>query len=416
MLKTVIKAQNISKIYRIGIKDRGLLSERITNSIKTLFYRNGYSEKFNAFWALQDINFEVKEGEIIGIIGKNGAGKSTLLKIISRITVPTTGKITINGRVASLLEVGTGFHPELTGRENIYMNGLILGMKRSEVTRKLSDIIAFSGVEQFIDTPVKHYSSGMMTRLGFAVAAFLEPEILVIDEVLAVGDAEFQKKCVKKMESLASSEGRTILFVTHNLGIAENLCKTGFLLDKGKISMIGNIKDIITSYLSIFANSSIESESISNRMSRAFGDCIITDVKILNKQHQATNEFLFGDTIRISLNIKAMKYVKDGLSILIYIRDFIEKKVVTTLKKSLFKGVLEKEKVAQVEVEIYEPLLTSGTYDLYIWIGDYECHRPYDIIESSNIAGLFFKIVSKEEDVRINLGSYLQPFQVHSSF
>ena len=199
-------------------------------------------------WAVKDINLEVKQGEVLGIIGRNGAGKSTLLKILSRITAPTTGRIKIRGRTASLLEVGTGFHPELTGRENIYLNGAIMGMTKAEVTSKLDEIVDFSGCERYIDTPVKRYSSGMMVRLGFAVAAHLEPEILVVDEVLAVGDAEFQKKCLGKMKDVAG-HGRTVLFVSHNMAAVMNLCHSGVTLEEGKIKDIGPASEVVDQYL-----------------------------------------------------------------------------------------------------------------------------------------------------------------------
>jgi len=200
------------------------------------------------FWALKDVSFEIRRGERVGIIGRNGAGKSTLLKILSRITEPTTGRVEIRGRVASLLEVGTGFHPELTGRENIYLNGAILGMTRREIRSKFDEIVDFAEVEKFLDTPVKRYSSGMYVRLAFAVAAHLEPEILVVDEVLAVGDASFQKKCLGKMEDVAEREGRTILFVSHNTMALQSLCKTGILLEKGQLEILGDIQEVIAGY------------------------------------------------------------------------------------------------------------------------------------------------------------------------
>jgi lipopolysaccharide transport system ATP-binding protein len=200
-------------------------------------------------WALKDINFSVEQGDVVGIIGKNGAGKSTLLKLLSRVTAPTVGEINVCGRIASLLEVGTGFHPEMTGRENIYMNGAIMGMTKTEITRKLDEIVDFSGCERYIDTPVKRYSSGMKVRLGFAVAAHLEPEILVVDEVLAVGDAEFQKKAIGKMQDVAKGEGRTVLFVSHNMAAVKKLCKSGILLENGEVKYSGNIEDTIRMYI-----------------------------------------------------------------------------------------------------------------------------------------------------------------------
>lgn len=258
MANVIIKVDNLSKRYRLGLKEKKAktLVGQIVNTIKSpwenfksLKALNKFGlEDESVFWALRDINFEVKEGEVLGIIGKNGAGKSTLLKILSQITEPTSGKIEIYGRVASLLEVGTGFHPELSGRENIYMNGTILGMTKREINSKLDEIIDFSGVEKFIDTPVKFYSSGMKVRLGFSVAAHLDPEILIIDEVLAVGDAEFQKKCLGKMDEVCKENGRSILFVSHNLKSLGELCSKGILLEDGKLILNSDIDTCIKTY------------------------------------------------------------------------------------------------------------------------------------------------------------------------
>jgi lipopolysaccharide transport system ATP-binding protein len=256
-LKKVIEVKNLSKRYRLGQKEKqaetliGTIGNVIKSpwqNLKQLRAMSKFGEEDESvFWALKDINFEVKEGEVLGIIGKNGAGKSTLLKILSQITDPTSGKIEIHGRVAALLEVGTGFHPELSGRDNIYMNGTILGMTKREIDSKLAEIIDFSGVEKFIDTPVKFYSSGMKVRLGFSVAAHLEPEILIIDEVLAVGDFEFQAKCLGKMESV-SKEGRTVLFVSHNLEAVKSLCSRCVVLNQGEILFNGPVKLAVQNY------------------------------------------------------------------------------------------------------------------------------------------------------------------------
>ena len=251
MSKPVIKVENLSKAYQLGQIGTGTISRDIDRFVKTKILGkedpflkigqiNDRSSKGTSdiVWSLKDINFEVNQGDAIGIIGKNGAGKSTLLKLLSRVTSPTTGNIKVKGRIASLLEVGTGFHPELSGRENIYLNGAILGMRKKEITQKLDEIIDFSGVERYIDTPVKRYSSGMYVRLAFAVAAHLESEILIVDEVLAVGDAEFQKKCLGKMGDISKTDGRTILFVSHNMAAVQNLCSKSFVLEKGKIFQI----------------------------------------------------------------------------------------------------------------------------------------------------------------------------------
>jgi len=256
-MQTVVKVEGLCKAYRIGREQKrsDTIVSALWNGLAAPFQnfrnlsnlRNTTRDADTIFWALKDINFEVKKGEVLGIIGHNGAGKSTLLKILSRITEPTEGKVTIHGRVSSLLEVGTGFHPDLTGRENIYMNGTILGMRKREIDAKLDEIISFSGISQYIDTPVKRYSSGMSVRLAFSVAAHLEPEILIIDEVLAVGDADFQKKCVGKMNEVADG-GRTILFVSHNLKLVESLCRTGIVLDQGAIIYHGSSNDSLNYY------------------------------------------------------------------------------------------------------------------------------------------------------------------------
>ena len=245
-MKPILEIKDVGKKFKIHHEQKPYLSLR--DSFTDFFKRKNSNDE--EFWALKDINFNVMPGESIGILGKNGAGKSTLLKILSKITPPTTGKIISRGRIASLLEVGTGFHPELTGKENIFLNGSILGMKKNEIEKNFDAIVDFSGVERFLDTPLKHYSSGMQLRLAFAVAAFLENEILVIDEVLAVGDAEFQKKCMKKMEDVSQNQGRTVLFVSHNMTAINALCSKSILLKKGSISKIGTTQEVVSYYLS----------------------------------------------------------------------------------------------------------------------------------------------------------------------
>jgi lipopolysaccharide transport system ATP-binding protein len=262
MSEVVIRVENLSKQYRLGQVGTGSLKDDFKrwrykmlgkeDPFLTVGEENDRAVKSNAdyVWALQNISFEIKQGELIGIIGKNGAGKSTLLKILSRTTGPTTGSLKMKGRVASLLEVGTGFHGELSGRENIFLNGAIMGMRKSEIKNKLDEIIDFAGVERYIDTPVKRYSSGMYVRLAFGVAAHLEPDILIVDEVLAVGDAEFQKKAIGKMQDVSKGGGRTVIFVSHNMTAVKNLCKRGILLANGKIETIGNIGSVVDKYLS----------------------------------------------------------------------------------------------------------------------------------------------------------------------
>jgi lipopolysaccharide transport system ATP-binding protein len=271
MSDVVISVENLSKRYILGHQRakgdgfRHVIEDAVRSPLAWLRRRQqAKQQEQEEFWALQDVSFEIKKGEVVGIVGRNGAGKSTLLKILSRITDPTSGRITIDGRIASLLEVGTGFHPELTGRENIFLNGAILGMTRVEIKRKFDEIVAFSEVEKFLDTPVKRYSSGMYVRLAFSVAAHLEPEILIVDEVLAVGDAQFQQKCLGKMHEVSANQGRTVLFVSHNMTAVEALCSQGILMQKGRMNFQGSIRDTIPKYLAGFerpANQDLEHET-----------------------------------------------------------------------------------------------------------------------------------------------------------
>jgi lipopolysaccharide transport system ATP-binding protein len=308
-MQETIKIEDLSKQYRLGKVGTGTLSHdlkrwwHLVRGKEDPYLKIGDINDRSTIgssqyvWALKDINLSIQEGEVLGIIGRNGAGKSTLLKILSKVTGPTTGKITYKGRIGSLLEVGTGFHTELTGRENIYLNGAILGMRRKEIDRKFDEIVDFSGCERYIDTPVKRYSSGMTVRLGFAVAAFLEPEILVVDEVLAVGDAEFQKKAIGKMQDVSKNDGRTVLFVSHNMGSIRALCKTGIYLENGKIAYHGNINKTIELYF--------DSTNNSNGFINPETDLIqLIDVQIGN-QNKKTKAIEYGDTLIVELIIKS---------------------------------------------------------------------------------------------------------------
>jgi lipopolysaccharide transport system ATP-binding protein len=293
-----IRAESLGKKYIIGHQKSGDLREAFGQKIKKIFREKTLEQE--EFWALEDLNFEIRKGEAVGIIGRNGAGKSTLLKLLSRITEPTTGRFTIYGRVSSLLEVGTGFHSELSGRENIFLNGTILGMRRAEVKSKFDEIVDFSGVEKFIDTPIKHYSSGMKVRLAFSVAAHLEPEILIVDEVLAVGDAEFQKKCLGKMNEVSKSEGRTVLFVSHNMSIIKGLCETGLLIDNGRLRNHGQISDVVDQY-----------EKVNNALSDTpfllRNDVVqrhplkILDFQIYNVKEEKINACYSGQSVKIEI-------------------------------------------------------------------------------------------------------------------
>ena len=295
MSDIAISVESISKCYSIGDTSSGSLREAIAG-----FFSGRGSDKTEDFWALKELSFEVKKGDAIGIIGKNGAGKSTLLKVLSRITEPTTGRIEIDGRVSSLLEVGTGFHPELTGRENVFLNGTVLGMTREEIKSKFDEIVDFSGVEKFLDTPVKRYSSGMKVRLGFAVAAHLEPEILIVDEVLAVGDAEFQKKCLGKMESV-SGDGRTILFVSHNMASVQNLCPRSILLSQGKMVKQGDTDDIVNLYMQ--ANEVAAKGELAQRTDRrGTGDIKFTHIEFLDDSDNVIDYALSGKSVKFRMH------------------------------------------------------------------------------------------------------------------
>lgn len=331
MSNLVIRAEGLSKRYFIGETARKYsyktIRDVISDSLVSPFRRTNNllrgqttsaAELHKAFWALKDVSFEVEHGEVIGIIGHNGAGKSTLLKILSRITEPTAGRIRIRGRVGSLLEVGTGFHPELTGRENIYLNGSILGMRKAEIERKFDEIVTFAEIDEFIDTPVKHYSSGMYVRLAFAVAAHLEPEILVVDEVLAVGDASFQRKCLGKMSSVAK-EGRTVLFVSHNMTAILSLCSRAYMLDKGKIISSGQVDDVVNSYLQ--SNTSALTSPLSERKDRkGSGGVFLTSIAVESVNSQVGNSTITCvDRLSIQVRYQAPKPLqRPRLSISIY--------------------------------------------------------------------------------------------------
>jgi len=308
--KTIIEVKNLGKKYNITHQKGGYIALRdvLMNIIKSPFAfvktktkQVVGMETKEEFWALKDLNFKVTKGEVIGIIGSNGAGKSTLLKILSQITPPTTGEIKIHGRVGSLLEVGTGFHPELTGRENIFLNGAILGMSKKEIVKKFDEIVAFAGIEKFLDTPVKFYSSGMYVRLAFSVAAHMEPDILIIDEVLAVGDAEFQKKCLGKMEDITKTDGRTILFVSHNMGAIEQLCQKTIVLSKGQIKFTGATEEAIKFYTEN-VSTQMNSDNLSDRKrTRSEMNVTFNKVEFHDTQGKKINHLSSGQTVDVAL-------------------------------------------------------------------------------------------------------------------
>jgi lipopolysaccharide transport system ATP-binding protein len=323
MSDIVIKAENLGKMYTIGHQtERGgytALRDVLMQNARTLWKKTKdlatgkaiiQGDTMEEVWALKDVSFEIRRGEAVGIIGRNGAGKSTLLKILSRITEPSTGRVTIKGRVASLLEVGTGFHPELTGRENIYLNGTILGMTRVEIKQKFDEIVAFAEVEKYLDTPVKRYSSGMYVRLAFAVAAHLEPEILVVDEVLAVGDAQFQKKCLGKMGDVAK-EGRTVLFVSHNMAAVQQLCQSGMVLNEGKVNFQGDIGSTINHYVQDVKT--VQTVNLAERRDRKGSQWFkFTSVKLFNAEGNEQRQVISGQDLFIRFCYVSDKVMRDA--------------------------------------------------------------------------------------------------------
>lgn len=367
----VLKAENISKQYRLGQVGTGT----ITHDLNRFWHKvrgkedpylkigeaNDRTSKGSSdyVWSLRDINFEIEQGDAVGIIGRNGAGKSTLLKILSKVTQPTTGKIYTKGRIASLLEVGTGFHPEMSGRENVFLNGAILGMTQKEIKRKFDEIVDFSGVERYIDTPVKRYSSGMYVRLAFAVAAHLESEILIVDEVLAVGDAEFQKKCLGKMGDVTKGEGRTILFVSHNLAAVNTLCNKGIVMEQGKLIFNGYINDAIDAYLS----SGNKSESVFETKTTNQNE--INKVEVLNVNKMISGHFSPNENIIIRSNFHVSDEFLDGMMIAITVIDQRERKVFSSQKP-----VLDFSKnpsgFYEVDCEIPKNILVPNNYKVTI--------------------------------------------------
>ena len=338
MSKPVIKIENLSKVYRLGEVGTGTLAHDLNRfwqmnvlgkedpyaKIGQVNDRTQRAQKGEHISALRDINLEVQQGEVLGIIGKNGAGKSTLLKILSRVTSPTTGSIKVKGRLASLLEVGTGFHPEMTGRENIYMNGTIMGMRKWEIDRKLDEIVEFAGVAKYLDTPTKRYSSGMTVRLGFAIAAHLEPEILVVDEVLAVGDAEFQKKAIGKMQDVSTNDGRTVLFVSHNMASVRNLCQNGIILEQGELIFKDQIESAVNKYLVTNKNDEHNLSLKERKDRKGTGEARIINISITteNKDYIATGD-------NIVFNFKIDHFIQ-GLECTFTIYDINETRIAVT--------------------------------------------------------------------------------------
>jgi len=371
MSNTVIKVENLSKQYRLGLTGTGSLAHDLNrwwHSVRGMedpYLKVGEENnrasrgQSDYVWALRDVSFDVNRGDVIGIVGRNGAGKSTLLKILSRTTSPTVGNIKIKGRVASLLEVGTGFHPELSGRDNIFLNGAILGMPKAEIVRKFDEIVAFAGVERYIDTPVKRYSSGMYVRLAFAVAAHLDPDILIVDEVLAVGDQEFQKKCLGKMQDVSTQEGRTILFVSHNMGAVKTLCSKAVLMKNGRLDFSGSTNAVLDRYLR--SGSTETSGYYQNPEPNK--DSNILEIKVLGKNDVVTDRFGFEETVRIGFRLRVAARHMDAL-LGFRVRDQIERNVFTT--QIPLNQVVKAPGEHEVFVTIPAAILVPNRYEIVV--------------------------------------------------
>jgi len=394
-MSSIIKAENISKQYKLGAVGISNLSDDLQRLVAKLkgkedpFLKIGGEnarerslgkEDSQFVWALRDVSFEIKQGETVGIIGKNGAGKSTLLKILSRVTEPTSGKLKFKGRLASLLEVGTGFHPDLTGRDNVYLNGAILGMKKHEIAKKFDEIVEFSGVAKYIDTPVKRYSSGMYVRLAFAVAAHLDPDILVIDEVLAVGDQEFQNKCVEKMKSVAK-QGNTVIFVSHNLPIVKSFCSSGIFMKYGQIVSQGGINEVINEYLT--ENRQVaETGIIPYDFERPrIPGVVITKVACASAEGEFCNEFGFGEKIILEIEYEVEKEINPvAVDIIIGTTTGEFFALVSDLSREIYAGVSKPGK-HKLAVEISDDIL-PGIYSLSAGIADQFSGINFDWLEN----------------------------------
>ena len=398
MSAVAIRCEGLGKRYRIGPRERYYaLRDTLAGAMYAPFRglsrlvnprsAGNHPQSNNTIWALKDVSFEIKQGEVVGIIGRNGAGKSTLLKILSRITEPTEGTAEIHGRVGSLLEVGTGFHPELTGRENIYLNGAILGMRKAEIGRKFDEIVAFAEVEKFMDTPVKHYSSGMYMRLAFAVAAHLEPEILLVDEVLAVGDVAFQKKCLGKMENVAK-EGRTVLFVSHNMAAVSQLCPTAILLENAKLKASGKVDVVVSQYLMTGGQNKGDADLTSCSLRRGTGEAVFEWAQSRNKDDQISQDFSIGDNIKVMFGLKFSEGCPSvKLAVEIRTADGVPLCNMTDVD-SEFK--LERTKEREVlSVCIQDVRLYPGSYYLSLWLGSTTSTEIFDYAQDC----LMFNII-----------------------
>ena len=411
-MPTAIEFNNISKQYRLGLVSTKTLSHDLNRWWQTaVLHKEDPYLKIGSVndrslaadseyvWALRDIDFKVEQGDVVGIIGKNGAGKSTLLKLLSRVTGPTTGSIKAKGRIGSLLEVGTGFHPEMTGRENIYMNGAILGMTKAEITRKLDEIVDFSGCERYIDTPVKRYSSGMMVRLGFAVAAHLDPEILVVDEVLAVGDAEFQKKAIGKMQQVSQGEGRTVLFVSHNMESIKNLCRSGVILENGKTVFFGTATDCVNKYIDAGRDVFLTETKITDKHRKylRYKQIEILSVKLLNE----SPEVAMDEDIVAEVKMKRNEKKVTEFTLEMMVDDVLDRRVGSYISPII--SCEGKDEIV-VRIGLSKHNLAKGKYYLGFNVGmkseEYE-FMDYDIVYG--VLSFDIKFMSKAEKREILL-------------
>ncbi len=375
MSDAIIKVSGLGKKYIISHQGREpyvALRDVLSKKAKSLLNRKRSVVTKEEFWALRDINFEIQSGEAVGIIGRNGAGKSTLLKLLSRITEPSTGKIELNGRIASLLEVGTGFHPELTGRENVFLNGAILGMGRAEIRNKFDEIVDFAGVEKFLDTPVKRYSSGMYVRLAFSVAAHLEPEILVVDEVLSVGDSEFQRKCLGKMDDVSKKQGRTVLFVSHQLGTIAQLCTKSILLNKGTLVEMGKTADIVNRYIEMGLSDVPKIERTVPLESNHFREIAMVDENINEKA-----EYNFDEPICIKVRLSLPDY-NPALELAMRLEDK-NKSAVFTIHEKISPHVDSNNRYVDLLIIIPAVFLTPGRYSWVVCI-NWPGVKLYDVL------------------------------------
>lgn len=384
---TAIQVRNLGKKYRLGreIRPAGSIGAQIAQSVSAPFHWLGSQfrppTEEETLWALRDVSFDIRQGEVVGIIGHNGAGKSTLLKILSRITEPTTGYAEIHGRIAALLEVGTGMHPELTGRENIFMNGTVLGMRKSEIQTKFDEIVEFSGVGRFLDTPVKRYSSGMRVRLGFAIAAHLEPEILIIDEVLAVGDAAFQQKCLGKMQDV-SSHGRTVLFVSHRMEAVRSLCSRAILLQHGHLYKDGPCPEIVAEYYRLLRESEVSESSATDNAAfrRGSGKVRISSIEATNPSGDVSYVVSQGDPVRFTISYTVTEDVPSLYAMIGLKSPRAGEFVTTTTRHQVSAAPLVKGQQGRFTISLSTSILRPGEYPLYFGLGD-AIDKAYDVVD-----------------------------------